>query len=801
MKYESFDDFFKKATNGRDCYPYQRRFAESERFPTLVKAPTGAGKTATILIGWLWRVMNNSKETPRRLVYCLPMRVLVEQISDEAKRILENLNLKSTIDVHIMMGGGQIQGWHLYPDRPTILVGTQDMLLSRALNRGYAASRFHWPIDFSLLNNDCLWVYDEPQLMGAAVTTSAQLAGFRSKLNTFGRCQSIWMSATLEKNWLDTIDYKDINKSSKTLILDKADFKKGTSLNLRMEAAKSLQKATSTFQNIKSLTNEILKKHEDGTQTLVIVNTVQRAKELYKQIQTEIKQRKIDVLLIHSRFRPHDRVAKVSALQRPDVPNRIVISTQVIEAGVDITCRTLFTEIAPWASLVQRFGRCNRTGREGSTKSPANVYWIDVPNNKEAPYSGEELNFSREKLMKLEGAGISPIQLEQFKQDENISLPFVHKHVLRRRDLLGLFDTTPDLTGSDIDIQRYVRSESDELDVKVFWRDLDNKDTADADPGRDELCNVPIGELREFIKSLKSTGAKGVPVAAVWDYIDCKWRACDPGSVIPGIIVRLSSKVGGYDAQVGWDKTITSKVDTIIKLGSSDDVNERHPEGIGNDQLVSTSKPLTLEQHTEHVLDEIKEILVNCLDEEGNLGIKGDMILAALWHDVGKAHFVFQDAMHEVNNSLNTDTNWAKSGSRRLVMYSRPHFRHELVSALAALQNGASFLVAYLVAAHHGKVRLAIRNIPGRSAGMVDEDNKEQLSALGVQSGDKLPAIKMLQLQMPETHLDLSPMKLGADSSWVEESTKLLIEYGPFRLGYLETLLRIADQRASMKEK
>ena len=40
------------------------------------------------------------------------------------------------------------------------------MLLSRALNRGYAASRARWPVQFGLVNNDCCWVLDEVQLMG-----------------------------------------------------------------------------------------------------------------------------------------------------------------------------------------------------------------------------------------------------------------------------------------------------------------------------------------------------------------------------------------------------------------------------------------------------------------------------------------------------------------------------------------------------------------------------------------------------------------------------------------------------------
>ena len=54
----------------------------------------------------------------------------------------------------------------------TVIVGTQDQLLSRALNRGYSMSRFRWPVHFGLLDNDCLWVMDEIQLMGCIIRKS-----------------------------------------------------------------------------------------------------------------------------------------------------------------------------------------------------------------------------------------------------------------------------------------------------------------------------------------------------------------------------------------------------------------------------------------------------------------------------------------------------------------------------------------------------------------------------------------------------------------------------------------------------
>jgi len=76
---DRFGDFFKAATTGRSAYAYQCALA-SERFQSrLVHLPTGCGKTAAALLAWLWRRSVDRDHTPRRLVYYLPIRVLVEQ--------------------------------------------------------------------------------------------------------------------------------------------------------------------------------------------------------------------------------------------------------------------------------------------------------------------------------------------------------------------------------------------------------------------------------------------------------------------------------------------------------------------------------------------------------------------------------------------------------------------------------------------------------------------------------------------------------------------------------------------------
>src|SRR5207248_9304981 len=115
----------------------------------------------------------------------------------------------------ILMGGEDnipaMAEWDISPEKPCIVIGTQDMLLSRALNRGYAVSRYRWPMHFGLLNNDCLWVMDEVQLMGPGLWTSGQLDWMRhDRFQTTARCSTWWMSATNSDGFLNTPDRHQI---------------------------------------------------------------------------------------------------------------------------------------------------------------------------------------------------------------------------------------------------------------------------------------------------------------------------------------------------------------------------------------------------------------------------------------------------------------------------------------------------------------------------------------------------------------------------------------------------------------
>lgn len=770
-----FASFFEAGFDGHASpFPYQRALAELP-WPETMSIPTGIGKTAAVVLAWAYKRAMGDSQTPRRLVYCLPMRVLVEQTAKVAASWFSSLEEAGLIAVapgiHVLMGGELDNSWDINPDQDALIIGTQDQLLSRALNRGYGMSRFRWPVHFALLNNDCLWVLDEVQLMGIGLTTSAQLQAFRDKLGTLLPVSSLWMSATLNPTWLRTVDFAMRADNLTSLELSEGD-RRTEQVARRFQAAKPLERAELDPLDNNAVAELVLKAHRPGTRTLVIKNTVKQAQELYECL----AKAKLDanLVLLHSRYRPRDRTAALERLlAEPKEAGTICVSTQVVEAGVDVSSSTLISDLAPWASMVQRFGRCNRDG----TLDDARVCWLKPDLSKKkatAPYEPEGL---RDSMVMLEGLrDVGPQNLPSFTAGA------VEGQTIRKKDLVDLFDTTPDLAGSDIDISRYIRETAD-LDLQVFWRDLpEESDLQDQDaPSREELCSVPVQDLAAMRE-------KGLAFWA-WDHLEAAWVR--PGNLHPGMTVMLPARGGGYSRELGWtgDKKHIPEVLPTLSAKPDSDKGDSTAETVWQ----------SLADHTNAVVRELEAILEAVTPEA--LAWEGVLLAAARWHDAGKAHEVYQGAMTAEAESPDIETTWAKRGGGRII-YKRNGFRHELASALAMLEEGLPDLAAYLAAAHHGKVRLSIRSLP-------HEDRPEEPDrrfARGIWDGDRLPQADLGgNVRLSPMEMDLSYMELGQGpkgASWTGRMLELRDDptLGPFRLAMLEALLRVADWRGSRRE-
>jgi CRISPR-associated endonuclease/helicase Cas3 len=884
-------------TKGRDCVSL------------LINVPTGLGKTAAVVLAWLWnRVQLPNSKWPRRLVYCLPMRTLVEQTEKNVREWLKKLDLANTVGVHVLMGGEDADDWDIHPERPAILIGTQDMLLSRALNRGYAAGRARWPKDFALLNNDCLWVFDEVQLMSTGFATSLQLQSWRdcSRMKPAIATASWWMSATVEQGWLaSAVDFVPSiagvcnDSDEQTRLLWNEDTKGRSDSARRLK--KLLQPDTKTFhreaeaelkvdkedQYIADVAKAVRKMAEHGGKTLVIMNTVRRACALAEKMKDN------NPLLLHSRFRHRERKAWISKVKGAN----FIIATQVIEAGLDITSRVLFSESCPWPSFIQRCGRAARYPDDPK----ADVYWLDVTKDS-LPYSDDELEEVKGQFKSLTDVSLAGFREHRKKLSPEAAqrlLPYVPRFVPQAKDILDLFDTTPDLTGADIDISRYIR-DGEEHDITVFWRDcstiLKGKNPPKAkawQPEHAELCPVPVfsrdSGFRGFAQKTRGRVWR-------WDYRDGWTRLgrSDAERIFPGQVFLLERSCGGYDPEKGWtgraedcDFDIGPWKQPAVPPPALLNEEDENTAGMGDDFEGANGSSnsgqngawRTILHHSREVCEELHASIAVLLpksdaDEDARVVLP----LAGRLHDWGKAHAAFRQKVEpdELAKAVAhvPDGLPAKAPNhcwRRDKLCKEPDstpeaerdarragFRHELASGLAVLEllrrhqpnhpalawpdeelrAGFAFapsepltpladtalaaeiaalnvkqfnLLIYLVAAHHGKVRLSLRSSP--------DDLREDVpwpcppetpQARGVREGDSLPDVALpgfdftsSQILAPAVTLHLDVMDLGLSSaygpSWRERTGTLLATHGPFRLAWYEAILRVADQRASKR--
>lgn len=855
MSAEQFRAMFRRATNGNDPLPYQERLALGDSLPSLLDVPTGLGKTAAAILAWVWRRRFYTKHecTPRRLVYCLPMRVLVEQTHRVTIDWLNRLGLYTDeekqqyldwsrpegdlgdypIAVHLLLGGEEQTDWALWPERDAILIGTQDMLLSRALNRGYGMSRYRWPVHFGLLNNDCLWVMDETQLMGSGLLTTAQLAAFGDRL--WSRVKSshyLWMSATLGDAFLDTRDRRDwaiLPGTKLELAADDLDPQQSPTISTRLRAHKAI--AVVKDRPKPTLVLDEHAAHGVGRLTLVVFNTVLAAKKMFDELQVEankpgrLRKGPAPVFcLIHGRFRSGDRNRQLQQIQSftsqvnqetgavPQSPGLVIVSTQVVEAGFDISSVRLWSEIAPWSSVVQRLGRLNREGRQPNALA---TFWRpkeerdgeNKPNSPNAkrigPYDKAAIDIGQQLLIAvckmMESGAEYRDALDQVSQSDvsRDALQVMAECVIRPDDFLELFGTDPDLAGGFTNISQFVRDSDRNVDAQVFWRDFSPTLAWRLDeqpPNRDELCAVPFFELRRFL------GTKGG--AWEWNAETNRWERRGAKDIWPGMTLLLPLSAGGYSDELGWTGVSNDQPTTLQVVDAKENV------GLADEPDSQADLWYPLPNHLADVKLEVTTLVgsLQLVDVVGRA-----LQIAAHWHDWGKSLARWQSAIHSFSEQVReriqelllaseaalfhelldgwlpkwtppfgadgTSLIWAKFPDVRDIWMSRslakedakqlrrmlrvkftPRVRHEAASALAAWDawlsgdKRLSALAVFLIASHHGKVRTVLRS------------TWENDDVFGLKANDTLPPIS--DCFTTSATMRFEPKHLGAHGTW-----------------------------------
>ena len=813
-----FDEFFRTATataerpEGRSPYGYQARIAR-DGLPDVVRAPTGTGKTGVIL-AWLWRRLSEEHRavTPRRLVYALPQRSLVDQVAAEARAWLDRLGLAEKVALHVVMGGrGETQGdWRENMHQPAIVAGTVDSLVSKALNRGYGLGRAIFPVDFALVTNGTQWVIDEIQLCPESTTTLRQLSGFALMHGTAEPFGLTCMSATIPGGLLETVDRPAIGTMTGI-----SDEERTGELKVRLDAARTVRRTGLDPGDYKALADTARDVHRPGTLTLVVLNTVPAARAVYRHLRGG----PAECTLLHSRFRGIDRAGRMAGVMaRPE--DRIVVSTQVVEAGLDLSAAVLITEAAPWPSLVQRAGRCNRTGKVPG----AEVWWLPPPPAKAGPYEQRDIDATAAELTRLEGEAVTGENLLA----RRVAYTASQVKVIRRSDFADLFDTSPDLSGNDVDIAPYIR-DSDDLDAEIAWA------TWTPGPGGapDPEIRAPAGEYRCRV-SLTDAG-KLAKDKSVWrfDQVAGAWGQVtrQPQSrPRPGEVLLVSAADGGYDPETGFDPQARGPVPGSPELLTPAEHEARAAAATGAAQQTGLAEVIagaedayaadtaaqfrprwqSLDDHSRQVRDQAAALL-DVLQPDLPPGAAQAAVLAGYLHDIGKAHETWQDALCCLAPADETDRiasgrPWAKSGADSALRFTGGvAFRHELASLLlidgplhGLLESSPDpDLTRYLILAHHGKLRVQVRD-PGDLTTLPAGEASEK-KILGLQQGDESPVPALLGQPPATLTVDLEQFRLGGDRSWTRTALGLRDKYGPFTLAYLETLVRIADWRVARR--
>lgn len=295
-------------------------------------APTGTGKTLALLHFALRHCIAKGK---RRIILVLPFLTLAEQNAKTYKKIVPEL-LEDHSQKNLPEDAREYAArW----SAPAILTTSVNFF------EGLFAQR---PTDCRKLHNiaNSVVVFDEAQSLNPEVT-AATLRAVKALCQHYG-CTVVFSTATQPSfDALTEMDWKP-----KEMMPDYAamfDALRRTHVEWRLDQPVLLEKiATEMVQQ---------------TSVCTIVNLRKHARKLYRMLSERCEAG--SVFFLTTDLCPAHRsriVSEIKSHQEKKLPCRVV-STQCIEAGVDLDFVTLYRALAPLDSIIQAAGRCNRNGK------------------------------------------------------------------------------------------------------------------------------------------------------------------------------------------------------------------------------------------------------------------------------------------------------------------------------------------------------------------------------------------------------------------------------------------------------
>ena len=399
----------------------------------LIEAPTGIGKTYTALHLALEIVKDKNK---KRIISALPMTSIIDQTFDEYGKVIDESELlkyhhltkpKNYRDEDEEFDEEQKQAQNEKRFRQQneylnsswaldkVIVTTFNQIFNAFFSNKNKDLIRYWTLRDSVIIMDEIQAIPRVLLKDISIIINYLAKEFNIDF--------ILMSATIPaiKSFLD-------NELSMELLDNhyySLDFNNRYSLVL-----------DESINDLDTLANEILEESQKVNSILCVVNTKKLSLELFKRLEKPFQ--KDELFLLNTNFIPKHRKCiinkvktRLAAGSNKRALRTVLISTQVIEAGVDLDFDIGYREFAPFSSIIQTAGRVNRENRDGIRKTAKLIITAKIGNS---PYHAKDISYEEVKQLLTEPVSeneILPFLKSYFKIiiDKTSPDPILHEKI------------------------------------------------------------------------------------------------------------------------------------------------------------------------------------------------------------------------------------------------------------------------------------------------------------------------------------------------------------------------------------
>jgi CRISPR-associated endonuclease/helicase Cas3 len=320
-----------------------------------ITLPTGLGKTLTSLSFALRlrdRIKNETQSTIiPKIIYSLPFLSIIDQtervFNDVFKKVIRKYGNRVLLKDHSLSDViYKTDVEELDTNKSEFLISSWDAeiiltTIDRLFYSFFSPAR-EYIMKFHNLFNSII-ILDEVQSINDELWLTVK--DFFSYLSKIGNSYIVLMTATQPVIFEET-DIKEIVSNPESYYKD---------LN-RVTLHPNIEKAISLNEFIDIVIDYVKKNSKDNV--MIVLNTIDSSIQLYRAIKERFKNRK--VIYLSSNIIPKERLKRIGEIKAKSKSGKVIITTQCIEAGVDIDVDVVFRDFAPLDSINQVAGRCNR---------------------------------------------------------------------------------------------------------------------------------------------------------------------------------------------------------------------------------------------------------------------------------------------------------------------------------------------------------------------------------------------------------------------------------------------------------